>query len=71
MKACPLVFISLLSALPLVAQTTAPDGNSQFRQWQIDFPIVCSQLGLDPEELDWKDRVTVIERWLRLVAANG
>lgn len=34
MKACPLVFISLLSALPLAAQTTAPDGNSQFRQWR-------------------------------------
>lgn len=33
MKASNLVFISLLSALPLAAQTTAPDGNSQFRQW--------------------------------------
>ena len=34
MKALHLLFLTTLASLPLQAQTTAPDGNANFRQWK-------------------------------------
>jgi hypothetical protein len=34
MKALHFLFLTTLASLPLQAQTTAPDGNANFRQWK-------------------------------------